>query len=182
MAHNAPGRHYRKGLSLVDVFRLFPDDEAAEKWIAAVRWPDGPECPHCGSSNVQSGAKHPSMPYRCRGCRKFFSVKTGTAMADSNLGPQVWAIATYLMSTGLKGQSSMKLHRDLGVTQKTAWHLAHRTREAWADANPEPVHRPRGSRRGVLRWQGAEQAREQEAAGGPRPGREDGGRGRARLR
>ena len=136
MAHNAPGRHYREGLSLVEVFRMFPDDAAAEAWIASVRWPDGLECPHCDGTNVQSGAKHPSMSYRCRGCRKFFSVKTGTAMADSNLGAQVWALATYLMSTGLKGQSSMKLHRDLGVTQKTAWHLAHRIREAWADANP----------------------------------------------
>jgi len=52
-------------------------------------------------------------------------------MADSKLGYQVWALAAYLMTTELKGRSSMKLHRDLGVTQKTAWHLAHRIRETW---------------------------------------------------
>ena len=71
------------------------------------------------------------MPYRCRDCRKFFSVRTGTVMADSKLGYQTWVLAIYLLTTGLKGTSSMKLHRDLGVTQKTAWHLAHRIRAMW---------------------------------------------------
>ena len=54
-------------------------------------------------------------------------------MENSKLGHQVWAIAIYLFSTGIKGVSSMKLHRDLGITQKTAWHLAHRIREVWND-------------------------------------------------
>ena len=110
---------------------MFPDDTAAERWFAEVRWPDGPHCPHCGSTNVQSGAKHETMPYRCRGCRRRFSVRTGTAMDSSNLGFQTWAVAVYLLTTGLKGASSMKLHRDLRVTQRTAWHLAHRIRKAW---------------------------------------------------
>ena len=110
---------------------MFPDDTAAERWFAEVRWPDGPHCPHCGSTNVQSGAKHETMPYRCRGCRRRFSVRTGTAMDSSNLGFQTWAVAVYLLTTGLKGVSSMKLHRDLRVTQRTAWHLAHRIRKAW---------------------------------------------------
>ncbi len=69
------------------------------------------------------------MPFRCKDCRKHFSVKTGTVMADSKLSCQTWLLAVYLFNTGLKGVSSMKLHRDLGVTQKTAWHLAHRIRE-----------------------------------------------------
>ena len=112
---------------------MFPDDDKAEAWMAALRWPDGPVCPHCDGMNVQDGTTHPSMPYRCRECRKFFSVKTGTVMQSSKLGYQVWAIAAYLMTTGIKGQSSMKLRRDLNVTQKTAWHLAHRIRETWAD-------------------------------------------------
>lgn len=96
--------------------------------MAKVRWPDGP---HCDSDNVQSGAAHKSMPHRCRACRKRFSVRVGTAMQDSKLSYQTWALAIYLMTTELKGRSSMKLHRDLGVTQKTAWHLAHRIRTAW---------------------------------------------------
>lgn len=133
MAYNAPGRHDREGLSLVEVMRMFPDDAAAEAWLASIRWPDGPRCPYCDSDNVLSGAAHKTMPYRCRAkeCRKRFSVRIGTVLQDSKLGYQTWALAIYLMTTELKGRSSMKLHRDLGITQKSAWHLAHRIREAW---------------------------------------------------
>ena len=77
------------------------------------------------------------MPYRCRDCRKRFSVKTGTVMEGSNLGYQTWALASYLLTTNLKGVSSMKLHRDLGITQKSAWHLAHRLRKVWDDEGDE---------------------------------------------
>ena len=96
-----------------------------------------PEGAHCGSANVKTGANHHSMPFRCRqkGCAKRFSTKTGTVMECSNLGFQVWAIAIFLVATTLKGISSMKLHRDLGVTQKTAWFLAHRIRETWQDTS-----------------------------------------------
>ena len=95
------------------------------------RWPHGAVCPRCESTNVQTGAKHPAMPYRCRACGSRFSVKTGTVMEGSNLGCQTWAIAIYQLTTNLKGVSSMKLHRDLGITQKSAWHLAHRIRLAF---------------------------------------------------
>ena len=135
MAHKAPGKHYREGMSLVEIIRMFPDDAAAERWFTKVRWPDSAYCPHCGSVNVQDGTAHKTMPYRCRDCRKWFSVKTDTVMQSSKLGLQVWAVATYLLTTGLKGQASMKLHRDLGITQKSAWHLAHRIRETWAKKN-----------------------------------------------
>ena len=92
----------------------------------------GVACPHCGSTNVQSGTKHKTMPYRCREkeCAKRFSAKTGTVMEGSKLGLQVWMIATFLLSTNLKSVSSMKLHRDLEITQKSAWFLAHRLRRA----------------------------------------------------
>ena len=115
---------------------MFPDDAAAERWFYKQRWPEDLCCPRCGDVNVQKKTTHPTMPHRCRGCRKFFSVRTGTCMEGSNLGFQVWALAIYLLTTELKGRSSLKLHRDLGVTQKTAWHLAHRIREAWDGANP----------------------------------------------
>ena len=128
-----PGKDYRKGLSLPELMDMFPDDATAEAFFAEERWPDGVGCPHCGSLNVQSGAAHKTMPYRCRDCRKRFSVKTGTVMEGSNLGYRTWALAAYLLTTSLKGVSSMKLHRDLKITQKSAWHLAHRLREAWAD-------------------------------------------------
>ena len=71
-------------------------------------------------------------PFRCRDCRKHFSVKTGTMLQNSNLSLQKWAIGFYLFMTNLKGVSSMKLHRDLGITQKAAWHMAHRIRETLA--------------------------------------------------
>ena len=142
MACNAPGKHFRKGLSLVEVTRMFPDDATAERWFTEVRWPDGPDCPHCGSTNIQSKTKHKTMPYRCRDCRRWFSVKTGTVMQSSKLGLRVWALASYLLTTGLKGQASMKLHRDLGITQKTAWHLAHRIRETWVKADGTPFAGP----------------------------------------
>ena len=60
------------------------------------------------------------MPYRCRACRQYFSVRKGTVMQSSKLGLQKWAIAIYLMVTGIKGTSSMKIHRDLGIRQATA--------------------------------------------------------------
>ena len=141
MAQNAPGKHYRKGISLIDAMRMFPDDKTAEKWFEQQRWPDGISCPRCGSLNIQESAKHKTMAHRCRDCRKFFSVKIGTVMEASNLGYQAWALAMYLLQTGLKGQASMKLHRDLNITQKSAWHLAHRIRETWRQ-HSEPFSGP----------------------------------------
>ncbi len=141
MTHKAPGKHYRKGLSLTKLMQLFPDDATAEKWFVETRWPNGVACPKCGSMSITDVKNRKPSPYRCRDCRKFFSVKTDTLMHSSNLGYQTWAIAYYLMSTGIKGTSSMKLHRDLEITQKSAWHLAHRIRETWTDQQ-EPYAGP----------------------------------------
>lgn len=135
MAGKAPGKHYRKGMTLIDLFEMFPDDETAEKWFEESRWPDGVRCAHCDGENV-SKAKHPTMPYWCKDCRKFFSVKHGTVMQSSKIGYRKWALAIYILTTQIKGASSMKLHRDIGVTQKTAWHMAHRIRETWATDTP----------------------------------------------
>lgn len=134
MASGGPGKAYRRGITLPDLFKMFPDDETAEQWFIDLRWPDGVACPYCGSIDVLEGAKHKSMPFRCRDCKKRFSTRVGTVMEGSKLGFQVWVIAIYLMTTNLKGVSSMKFHRDLGVTQKTAWFLAHRLREAAEDS------------------------------------------------
>ena len=131
MAHKSPGKSDRKGLSLIELTRMFPDDKAAEAWIEKNRWPNGVRCLRCDSGNIQENVKHPSANYRCRSCRKLFSVRTGTVLQNSNLGAQVWVLATYILTTGIKGTASMKIHRDLNVTQKTAWHLAHRIRETW---------------------------------------------------
>ena len=139
MATSAPGKHYRESLSLIQLTRMFPNDEAAEKWFVKIRWPNGVACPECGSLNVLVVKSRKPQPYRCRDCRKCFSVKTGTLMHSSKLGYQTWAIAIYLLNTGIKGTASMKLHRDLDIPQKTAWHLAHRIRETWNDNPPQFV-------------------------------------------
>ena len=130
MATNAPGMHQRKGMSLIQLFRMFPDDETAERWFIHTRWPDGMACPRCGSVNINAKTTHKTMPHRCRDCRRYFSAKVGTMMECSNLSYQIWIIAIYLWTTNLKGISSMHLYRDLNVTQRTAWYLLHRIRES----------------------------------------------------
>ena len=142
MAREATGKHFRKGLSLIQVMDMFPTDEVALDWLVSVRWPDGIRCPYCDTDNVQTETTHPTMPYRCRPCRRFFSYKTGTSAQSSKLSPRKWAIAFYMMSTDIKGTFSMKFYRSLGVTQKSTWHMAHRFRETWGakiDAFTGPV-------------------------------------------
>ena len=139
MAQKAPGKHYRKGITLLDVAEMFGDEEKARAWIAEQRWPDGPYCPHCGSVNVQSNIKHKTMTHRCRDCegKPMFSVKTGSVMEGSNLKYRVWSVGIYLFTTNIKGISSMKLHRELGISQKAAWFMLHRLRTAFeAEAGP----------------------------------------------
>lgn len=135
MAKEAPGKCWRKEISFCETFKLFPSDEAAEKLFVNRRWPYGISCPHCGSMNMQTGTKHKTMPYRCREkiCAKRFSTKTGTVMEGPKLGFQAWIIAASLMAASLKGVSSIKLHRDLGINQHLAWLLAHRLRAALAE-------------------------------------------------
>ena len=131
---SAPGKYYRQGIGRPELFRLFPDDAAAEEWFIANRWPEGLRCAHCESPNAAGReGGHPQMPFPCRDCRKFFSVKTGTVMQSSKLGYQQGALAIYILTISIKGTSRMKLRQDLGVTQKTAWHLAHRIRQCWKE-------------------------------------------------
>jgi len=131
MAQKAPGKAYREGLTLIELMDMFPTEEAAAKWFESILWGDERCCPKCGSLNTHK-ASHKYMPYRCRDCRQYFSVKTGTPMQASKIPLRKWAIAIYLCLTSLKSVSSMKLHRDLGVSQPTAWFMLHRIREAWA--------------------------------------------------
>ena len=128
----APGKSYRKGITLLEITHQFDTPEKGEAWFIEQRWPNGIACPHCGSINVATIASRNPQPFRCRDCRKHFSVKTGTVLHSSNISLDKWAIAFYLYMTNFKGVSSMKLHRDLGITQKSAWHMAHRIRETLA--------------------------------------------------
>ncbi len=129
-AKSAPGRHERAGISLMQLADMFPDEATAQAWFEQQRWPDGVACPRCDGRRVKPVANAKPMPWHCADCRQYFSVRTNTVMADSRLPLRKWAFAIYIVSTSIKGVSSMKLHRDLGITQKSAWFLAHRIREA----------------------------------------------------
>ena len=129
-----PGRNERKGITLIDAVQRFGDETEAEAWFVARRWPNGIHCPGCDSDAISPRTSNRKTPqYHCKTCSNNFTVKTGTIMHDSKLSLSKWALAFYLFSTNLKGVSSMKLHRDLGITQKAAWHLEHRIRETWND-------------------------------------------------
>ena len=170
MVHKGPGKSHRKGISVMQLMRMFPDDEgisvmqlmrmfpddeSALRWFEAMRWSGGRYCPRCGHTHTTE-ASHKTMPYWCGLCRKYFSVKTGTCMQASNLGYQKWAFAIYMMSTSLKGVSSMKLHRDLGITQKTAWLMSQKIRQGWMDdsgkLNGRRLNRARRYRYTCARW------------------------------
>ena len=129
---HAPGRAYRAGISLIELMAMFPDDATATAWFESILWAGERCCGHCGSVNTSETPNQKPMPYWCRDCRSYFSIRTGTAIERSHVPLRKWAIAIYLYLTSLKSVSSMKLHRDLGVTQKTAWFMLHRIREAWA--------------------------------------------------
>ena len=128
---NGPGKSHRKGISLLDLAEMFPTEEAATEWFEEQVWGTERGCPKCGSMETSEVPNRKPMPYWCPGCRKYFSVRTGTALERSKVPLRKWAFAVYLVTTSLKSVSSMKLHRDLGVTQKTAWFMLHRLREAW---------------------------------------------------
>jgi transposase-like protein len=119
----------------------FHDDDAARRYLEAIRWPAGPVCPHCGSygphyalkgKGGEKGTQARAGLWKCRekGCRKQFSVTVGTVFERSHIPLSKWLAAAYLLCSSKKGISAHQLHRTLGVTYKTAWFLAHRIRHA----------------------------------------------------
>ena len=132
MAGKAPGKAHREGISLVQLTQMFPDEVSAVAWFEDTRWPDGQRyCGHCGGVDTKPVPNARPMPYWCRSCKSYFSVRTGMTIEKSRLPLRKWAIAVYLYVTNLKGVSSMKLHRDLEITQKSAWYMLQRLRESW---------------------------------------------------
>ena len=118
-------------LSLYDFFKKFPNEDAARDFFENKRWANGKYCPHCGSYSVSECKDAKPMPYRCKDCRKHFSVRTGTTLEESRLPLQKWLMAIYMMTTARKGIPSTQMARELGITQKSAWFLAQRIRESW---------------------------------------------------
>ena len=130
------GKSFRKGIGIIELLELFPDEPTAQAWFESIRWPDGRVCARCGSERTREVPNAKPMPYWCTDCRAYFSVKVGTVMESSKISLRKWAIAFYQILTNLKGVSSMKLHRDLGISQTSAWFLGHRIREAMSGDDP----------------------------------------------
>ena len=118
--------------------RAFHDEDAAREALEAVRWPDGPVCPHCGNLDQDNitkgkGKVHRAGLYYCAACNGQFTVTVGTVMERSKIPLSKWFAGIYLMCASKKGVSAHQLHRQLDITYKSAWFLCHRIREAMRD-------------------------------------------------
>lgn len=121
---------------------IFTDTDAARAHLESLQWADGRSCPHCGtvdnSVELKGKSTRPGV-YKCRDCRKPFSVTVGTLFERSHVPLNKWLLAVHLLCSSKKGISSHQLMRSLGVTYKTAWFMSHRIREAMRDATPFPM-------------------------------------------
>ncbi len=117
--------------TLADAIIYFADPDNALEYLAAKRWPNGVVCPHCEAPEPMFLKTR--RIWKCRKCRKQFSVKVGTIFNESAIGLDKWLTAIWLVSNCRNGISSYEIARDLGVTQKTAWFMLHRIREAMQD-------------------------------------------------
>mgnify|MGYP000197484671 CR=1 FL=1 len=116
-----------KFTNLVEVLMHFSDNETCKEYLAEMRWSNGIVCPHCqNDEKIYTMKKN----YKCAKCRKQFSVTKGTIFENSAIPLQKWFAAIWLMTSHKKGISSLQLHRDLGITQKSAWYLLQRIRFA----------------------------------------------------
>lgn len=114
----------------------FHNEEAAYEYVEAKLWPHGAVCPRCGvlgNSRKLQGKSTRIGVYKCRDCRKPFTVKIGTIFEASHIPMNVWLQAIFLIASSKKGISSNQLHRMLGITLKSAWFMTHRIREAMRD-------------------------------------------------
>ena len=118
----------RSTISTFQVFKLFPDAEAARLYIEGRRWPKGAICPACEEARRITTRK--GGFYRCNACKLDFTVRTATIFERSHIPLHKWLYAMYLLMTARKGVSSLQLGKEIGVTQKSAWFLLHRIREA----------------------------------------------------
>lgn len=118
-------------ISTLELFKMFPDAESARVYLEGRLWPEGVRCPICGLGD-RVGVHSPGL-YRCGQCKEAFSVRTGTIFERSHVPLHKWMYAMYLLVTSRKGISSMQLSKEIGVTQKTAWFILQRLREAYAE-------------------------------------------------
>lgn len=121
---------------------IFSDPDKAREHLESLLWPQGPFCPRCGEMQdirkLQGKTNRPGL-YQCNPCHRSFSVTVNTVMERSHIPVTAWVAAFHIYCASKKGFSAHQLHRQLGITYKSAWFLAHRVREAMGDSNPEPM-------------------------------------------
>jgi transposase-like protein len=125
---------------------IFQDEDKAREALEAVRWPEGRICPHCNNSDPERIAKvegkkqtHRKGLYYCADCKGQFTVTVGTVFERSKVPLTKWWMAAHLMNSGKNGVSAHEIHRQIGVTYKTAWFMMHRLREAMTNLHPGPM-------------------------------------------
>ena len=114
--------------TLLEAVQYFSDPDRALDFVVHMRWPNGVRCPHCGVDSV--GIIATRRIWRCKSCKKQFSVKVGTIFEDSPIGLDKWLPALWMLVNSKNGISSYEVGRALGLTQKTAWFMLHRIRLA----------------------------------------------------
>jgi len=135
-------------VNLADLGQHFSDEDEARAYLEKARWPEGPVCPHCGAMKkiYKLTPKAPPAPnparrddrkrtlrkgvWKCGACRKQFTVTVGTIFEHSHIPLDKWLLAVHLLCTSKKGSTANDLHRELGVTYKSAWFLERRIRRA----------------------------------------------------
>ena len=140
-------------LNLSTLAKRFADESEAWKLVERIRWPEGPVCPHCGNEDrvyflqpkngerrTRTGKVSHRRLWKCGACRKQFSVLVGTIFEDSKIPLSKWLLAIYMMASAKNGVAAYELHRTLGITNKSAWFMAHRIRHAMSrPALTEPM-------------------------------------------
>src|SRR6476619_7825275 len=114
--------------TLFEMMSAIPDEQSAIDHFTAIRWKNGAFCPHCGSTKVYHFSD--KRTHKCGDCRQRFSIKVGTIFEDTKLPLRKWFMAIWLITSHKKGIASTQLAKDLKITQKTAWFVMHRLREA----------------------------------------------------
>lgn len=115
-------------ISTPQLFAMFPDPETARRYLEGRLWPDGVRCPICAT--MENITPRKGGFYRCNACSEDFTVRTGTIFERSHVPLHKWIYAMYLLGTARQGMSSVHLAKEIGVTQKTAWFMLRRLREA----------------------------------------------------
>lgn len=139
-------------ISAYEFLKRFPDEESARLHIEATRWRGSPVCPHCGSVGKMYPEARDGVAgyFRCSDCNGVFTVRTGTIFERSHVPLDKWLYAMYLLATARKGISSLQLSKEIGVTQKTAWFMLQRLREACGNDRGDDDGDGNGFLRGIV--------------------------------